>query len=146
MARFTAQISEWTKKTEGALEQVVRQASMRVFEEMTRPQDGGGNMPVDTGYLRSSVRASLRAMPRILSSREGKEGQFYSPSGQVEATIATLPLGKPLYLGFQAAYAARENYGSKKHKGHLFVEQAAQKWGQIVKEAEAEVAANLGVK
>lgn len=146
MGRFTAQVSSWTAKTEGALTEVFRESAKRVYDQMIRPQDGGGNIPVDTGYLRASARASTRAMPRILKSREGKEGQFYSPSGQVETMIASAELGKRLYIGFQAAYAARANYGSKKQKGYLFVEQAAQNWRSIVRQAESDVSQKFGIK
>lgn len=146
MARFTAQVSEWTAKTKGALVDIFRESSARVYEQMVRPQEGGGNIPVDSGYLRASARASLHAMPRILKSKEGKEGQFYSPSGQVEPVIATAELGKKLYIGFQAVYALRANYGHKGQQGHLFVEQAAVQWKDIVKLTETEIALRFGVK
>jgi hypothetical protein len=56
-------------------------------------------------------------------------------------------MGKPVYLGVQAIYAPRQNYGfvgtdslgrTYNQSGAFFVEGAGAKWEQFVKEAEAE--------
>ena len=99
-------------------------------------------MPVKTGNLRRSLMASTSVMPTI---REGKE--TFSDSG-IEMVIAGAALGSTVYLGFQAAYAARMNYGFVgedslgrvyNQAGFGFVDAVAQRWPQIVAEAEAKV-------
>ena len=146
MGRFTATVSKWTADSKEAVMETVRQSTLKTYEDMIRPRDGGGNMPVKSGYLRASARASYRVMPRILRSRQGKEGQFYSPSRQVQEAIEALPTGGKIHIGFQAAYAAKANYGGAKQKGSLFLEQAAQKWKSNVAVTEDEVGKRLGVK
>lgn len=103
---------------------------------------GSGRMPVDTGNLRRSLMASTAEMPAL---KEGKEE--FSDSG-VEMVISGAELGSTVYLGFQAAYALRMEYGfvgqdslgrTYNQAGYGFVEAAAQRWPQIVAEAEAKI-------
>ncbi|WP_410001308.1 hypothetical protein [Rhizobium leguminosarum] len=99
-------------------------------------------MPLKTGNLRRSLMASTSDMPRI---QEGKT--TFSDSG-IEMIIAGAEIGSTIYLGFQAAYAARMNYGfvgtdalgrTYNQTGFGFVDAVAQRWPQIVTQAEAKV-------
>lgn len=99
-------------------------------------------MPIDTGNLRRSLMASTSAMPTI---KEGKE--TFTDTG-LELVIAGANLGSAVYLGFQAAYAPRMNYGFVgtdslgrvyNQAGFGFVDAVAQRWPQIVAAAEATV-------
>ncbi len=103
---------------------------------------GAGRMPVDTGNLRRSLMASTAEMPSI---KEGKEE--FTDSG-IEMVIEGAALGSTIYLGFQAAYALRMEYGfvgtdslgrTYNQSGFGFVTAAAQRWPQIVAEQEAKI-------
>jgi hypothetical protein len=143
---FAAQISEWARETEGALETVFHTAAQTVANEVRDPVAAGGRMPVKTGNLRRSLMASTSGMPAVK-----QEPAQYADSG-LEMVIAGATLGATVYLGFQANYAARMNYGFVgedslgrvyDQKGYGFVDAVAQRWPQIVAEAEAKVRSRL---
>jgi hypothetical protein len=74
--------------------------------------------------------------------------QSPSAGGNVGAVTATLPLTQPVWLGYQAAYARRQNYGFVgadalgrvyNQPGSYFVEGAIANWQQIVARAAREL-------
>ena len=139
---FAAQVSAWASAEMERAEAVFQTAAQTVANEVRTPVAAGGRMPVKTGNLRRSLMASTSSMPTIV---EGKQEFSESP---VELVIAGAELGGTIYLGFQAAYAARMNYGfvgqdslgrSYNQAGFGFVDAVAQRWPQIVAEAETTV-------
>lgn len=139
---FAAQVSEWASAELDRAEAVFQTAAQDVANEVRNPVADGGRMPVKTGNLRRSLMASTSTMPLI---REG--AQQFSDAG-VEMVIAGAELGGTVYLGFQAAYAARLNYGfvgedsigrTFNQTGYGFVDAVSQRWPQIVAAAEARV-------
>jgi cell wall-associated NlpC family hydrolase len=139
---FAAEISEWARQTEGALETVFQEAALAVANEVRTPVAAGGRMPIRTGNLRRSLMASTSDMPSIKP-----EKTEFTDSG-LEMVIAGAELGSTVFLGFQAAYAARMNYGfvgedslgrTYNQAGFGFVDAVAQRWPQIVTAAEAKV-------
>lgn len=138
---FSATVSQWVQDVEEVHLAVFRESAKRVVEEMLIPRGAGGNMPVDTGYLRSSVRASTSEMPTMREGAKPVEGATYMPDGTVNLVIAGAELGETLYVGFTAIYARRVNYET----GYLFVDLAAQKWQQIVTQVEAELLQRAGL-
>jgi hypothetical protein len=139
---FAAQISEWAQQTEGAMETVFQEAAQAVANEVRTAVADGGRMPVRTGNLRRSLMASTSDMPTIKP-----EKTTFNDSG-LELVIAGAELGSTVYLGFQAAYAARMNYGFVgedslgrvyNQAGFGFVDAVTQRWPQIVTAAEAKV-------
>jgi hypothetical protein len=139
---FAAQVSEWAKAELEREEAIFHEAAQAVANEVRTPVAEGGRMPLKTGNLRRSLMASTADMPTI---REGKTE--FQDSG-IELVIAGSQLGDTVYLGFQAAYAARMNYGfvgtdslgrTYNQTGFGFVDAVAQRWPQIVTQAEAKV-------
>lgn len=139
---FAAQVSEWAKEEIERTEAVFHTAAQTVANEVRTAVSEGGRMPVKTGNLRRSLMASTSDMPRI---QEGKT--TFSDSG-VEMTIAGAELGQTIWLGFQASYAARREFGfvgadslgrMYNETGMGFVAATAQRWPQIVQEAEQKV-------
>lgn len=140
MADFSAQVANWTKKTKTAQEHIFRMSVQKLADEILLPKERGGNMPVDTGNLRRSLLASTSAMPAI---RTGAE-TFADNAGQIALVIAGASANDTLYLGFQAVYARRMEYGfigedslgrNYNQAGNNFVSLAVQKWQQIVDKA-----------
>lgn len=138
---FAAQISDWTSQEKERIEAVFQTASEAVFNEMTDP---GGRVPRVTGNLARSVVASVNEMPPIRPEKID-----YPDTEQVSiGVIQGAELGQTVWIGFQAAYSARVNYGFVgqdslgrlyNQAGRAFIEAAQQRWPQIVAEAEAKV-------
>ncbi len=141
---FTGTISAWATQERARMEAVFRTAAQDIYAELRLTVFQGGRLPIDTGNLRRSFMASTAQIPNR------GEGQTVFPDygPQSEMVIANAPLGSTIYIGSQAAYAARMNYGfvgtdslgrSYNQKGYGFLDAAQQRWPQIVKEAEAKV-------
>ncbi len=139
---FAAQVSEWAKAELEREEAVFQTAAQEVANEVRVPVAEGGRMPVDLGNLRRSLMASISDMPTI------QEGKTEFQDSGIELVIAGSQLGDTVHLGFQAAYAARMNYGfvgtdslgrTYNQAGFGFVDAVAQRWPQIVTQAEAKV-------
>ena len=142
---FAAQVEDWVRDSEALLEGVFHESCQRVFEIMTTPRGHGGNLPVDTGYLRATIQASNVAPPPINPKGAGNPGQKYTfNSGPVNLVINNTKLGGTVYVCATANYASHVNYGTSKQPTALFVEQAAQRWPQIVGQVQAELKGRLG--
>lgn len=140
MSNFSAQVKGWADKTKKAQEHIFRMSVQKLADEILLPKERGGNMPVDTGNLRRSLLASTSAMPAIRSGSE----TFSDNSGQIALVVGSASANDTLYLGFQAAYARRMEYGfvgedslgrNYNQAGNHFVSLAVQKWQQIVDKA-----------
>nr|PZN74437.1 MAG: hypothetical protein DIU57_19345 [Pseudomonadota bacterium] len=140
MASFAEAVGAWASATERRLSAVHKKAIEKLAMEMTRTRAEGGNVPVDTGNLYRSLLASTTGMPKTA------EGPF--AGSNVPSVIATLRMNDPVWLGYQAKYARRVNFGFVgadalgrvyNQQGAHFVERAIAMWSQIVREAVEEV-------
>lgn len=133
---FVAHVDRWVAQTRERITAVFRESTQRVIARMQVPVGGGGNMPVDTGFLRASVRASLSQMPAINPEAFPPEGAgensvAYDDS-VVVLTIAQAQFGQTIYVGYTAAYAGFQ----EARRG--FVRLAAMEWPRIVSEVSQE--------
>lgn len=145
MADFAAQIEDWAKDSEILLQGIFRESAQRVTNAMTLARGLGGNLPVDTGYLRASIQASKTAPPPINPTSKGNEGQPYAfNAGPINMVIEGAKLGETVFITATASYSAHVNYGTSKQPAALFVEQAAQQWPQIVTQVQNELKGRLG--
>lgn len=143
---FSAQVDAWVKQVKTREVAVFKESAQRVISEMQTPEGAGGRMPVDTGFLRASIQATLGAPAT----------GFLSPlvdapspdAGQVALVIAGAELGDTIFATYGAEYARRQEYGfvgedslgrSYNQAGKGFVRSAAQKWPQIVGQVSAEL-------
>src|SRR5690554_6713575 len=140
MASFSEAVGAWASATPKRLSAVHKRSIEKLAVEMTRTRAEGGNVPVDKGNLYRSLMASTTSMPKTA------EAPF--AGSNVPSVIATLRLNDTLWLGFQAKYARRRNYGFVgadalgrvyNEQGDYFVERAIAMWPQIVREAVEEV-------
>lgn len=122
MTDFSKRIGKFADKVEKRSVALARRSARDVANEANLPRAKGGRMPVDTGFLRASIRAALGDMPR--------EG-----SGSVTRVIAQWKFDKPLYIGWTANYAREQEYKNG------FVRGAAEKWAQIVERNAKELGA-----
>ena len=124
---FGAAVDGWCKESENRLTAVFRESAQRVASI------AANGVPVDTGFARASVRASLDEMPAIIAGSRGKEGQSYSDNfGQITATIAGAQLGQTINVGWTASYVIYLEYGHSKQAPQGFVRLAAEQWPTIV--------------
>jgi hypothetical protein len=138
MGSFAAQVKAWGEKAKRNTTLVFRESVQSLARDLTY------NTPLVTSNLRRSLMSSTVAMPTV------KDGSFLGSdtSGQTEFTIAGLEVGDTFYLGFQAKYARRVNYGftgtdilgrNYNQSGQFFVEATAAKWQSFVNAAVARV-------
>jgi len=134
MGAFADNLTEWAQKTEARILATYRFSVELLGEEMATTRSGGGKVPFQTGNLARSVLASTEAMPK--TSEEPSVGS------NVSAVAATLSMSQPVYLGYQAAYARRVNYGFVgadklgrvyNQSGAHFLEYAISMWPTIVR-------------
>lgn len=131
---FSKSIKRWSAKTKSDITKVRRRAIVKLGEEMARTIPQGGKVPFLTGSLARSLLASTNAS--------------ISSGNNVGIVAATISDNQPVWLGYQANYARRMNYGFigkdslgrvYNQKGHYFVEGAIAEWDNIVEDAAREV-------
>ena len=141
MAGFAATISEWGQSELDRMLAIFQTSAEMVFNDTTEP---GGRIVRRTGNLARSVIASDTAMPTI------KPGvtEFPDVSGESIGIIHGVTLGATVWIGVQAEYGPRYNYGFVgtdslgrvyNQVGAGFIEAAQQDWPQTVARAEAMV-------
>ena len=137
MGKFAAKVKGFKKLSERRQKAIVGRSISLLTSDILI------NTTVKTGNLRGSLMSSTLAMPQF------KKGDtFVGNSSQVALTIAGMGSGDTFYFGYQAAYAARWNYGFTgadrlgrvyNQTGSGVVEKSAAKWRGFVKQAEREL-------
>lgn len=140
---FSELVSDWTNESKERLTAVYRRSIEILGDEMSTTDRQGGRVPFETGNLARSVLASTHGMPKTsLNQTQG---------GNVGAITATLKLDQAVWLGYQAVYARRMNYGFVgadklgrvyNQEGRYFVEYAIEMWPTIVELAAEDIQAN----
>ena len=144
MGQFADTVDAWAKETEQRMTAVWRQSIDDLADHMNTTRDNGGRLPKLTGNLMRSLLASTSAMP----STGGPDAKY---SGQdVGLVTAGLRLDQTVWLGYQAIYARRLNYGfvgedslgrNYNQAGAHFVEGAIADWPNIVRMAVSKIKA-----
>lgn len=135
--RFSARVDEWVRATKQRQEAVFRDSCQRVLKEMQRPTAKGGNMPVDTGYLRNSLLGSTSQVPAMRDEKAATEDQVIlsldvETPPPVELTLAKLKLGDTFYAGYTANYARDRHYMNTDSPGGMWRDLAVQRWQEFV--------------
>jgi len=137
---FASTINKWASESEERITAVRRRSVELLGDEMTRTRPQGGRVPFKTGNLARSILASTTGMPTTA------EGPY--PGSNLGLVAATLRNDQPLWIGYQAAYARRMNFGFVgadsigrvyNQQGNHFVEGAVAEWPNIVARAVAEL-------
>ncbi len=137
---FAATVGEWAAASEARTRAVYRRSVELLAEDMTKTKAQGGRVPFLTGNLARSLLASTAGMPQTSEKR--------ATGSNVGAVTATLELTQSVWLGYQAVYARRMNYGFVgadslgrvyNQPGNHFVEGAIANWQKIVAQAAKEL-------
>ncbi len=140
MGAFADQLTEWGKQTEARMEAIYRRSVKLLADEMATTKPQGGRVPFESGNLARSLVASTQGMPKTSTTP--------TAGATVGVVIATLKLNQPIWLGYQAIYARRQNYGFVgadvlgrvfNQAGSHFLEGAIDAWPQIVAQAAKEI-------
>lgn len=120
MTTFSAQIDAWVAKTQARMDAVIKASAQDVIALAQKPVAKGGNMPVDTGFLRASLQSTLNGT----SGLTGPESYVFT-AGKMKA-------GDVASFGWTANYARHVEYGARGRPGRHFVGNAALQWQPIV--------------
>ncbi len=139
---FSAQVSAFASKTKERMVAVRNKAVETTIEQMQTPVGKGGNMPVDTGFLRASLQVTTSAPVAAVMENPG-EGAFRYDGEQVVLTLLNAPLDQAIFATYGARYAPFQEYGARGRPGRRFVALAAQNWTRNVEEAARELEARI---
>lgn len=135
----------WAQEAKAKLRDTFRESVQELAIEMStgEPQ---GNVPVKTSNLANSVLVQIGTMPAVAAP----SAKFVTPE---LANAQRLEIGDDAFIGYQARYARRINYGfvgqdslgrSFNQSGRGFVESAKAKWPGIVERAAVKVRTRSG--
>ena len=111
---FQQQVNDWIKQSQVRIDAVAKQSAQDVVALAQKRRTSGGNMPVDTGFLVNSIRASTSGMPSSSSDAVATGILRWKPESQL------------IYIGWSAQYAP---YMERRY---AFMRLAAQQWQSIV--------------
>lgn len=130
MKTFSVSVDDFIRESQERLDAVIKQSTSDLIEEMQTPVAKGGNMPVDTGFLRNSLVVTLGSPSSAVKFNEGGSGGGLSQG--YEMAIAGFGAGETLYGVYTANYAGFVHYGVGGRQGRMWIDLAAQRWPQIV--------------
>lgn len=127
-AKFIADVEAFKRLTKDKMLQVAKQSAQDVIRIAQTPVAQGGNLPVDTSFLRNSLVTSL-------DGQEVAQGADTTTLG-----IAQMELGDTIRFAWTAEYALARHYmvGTDKGGG-LWRDNAAQQWTAVVRKNAAKV-------
>lgn len=138
--------ADWARKAKQQVRAVRQIAVQELAKEMSKTIPEGGRVPVKSGNLSRSLGVQVGSPLTI------KEGDVFAQQ-DFGAVLLSMTEEDTVYLGYQAAYARRQNYGfvgtdglgrTYNQAGNGFVEAAAAKWPQIVAAATVKVQQRMG--
>lgn len=141
---FSAQISIWVKETRERRDAVYRGSAQRIVEIMQTPRGAGGNLRVDTGFLRASlVVTTSTALPPQTIKPDGPWAFSYDAAA-TSLVIAGADIKDPITAVYTANYARPREYGARGQAGDRWVALASQRWPEVVEQECAEAKSRAG--
>lgn len=123
----------------------VRNASVQdLIEVMQTPRGAGGNMRIDTGFLRSSLKAAIGSANFVLTDRPDDQAKYSFDMGEITLVIVGAEINDTIEAVYTARYARPREYGARGYPGDRFVALAAQRWPQVVDANVAKLKAKVG--
>lgn len=123
--------AKWAGGTTNGLTALLRNSVQALAKEASTTIPNGGRVPVKTGNLARSVVVDTKP-PQIIDGLA---------TGDYSLGVAAIKPGDTIYIGWQAAYSRRQNYGFVgadslgrvyNQAGYGFAEATAAKWPEIV--------------
>ncbi len=140
---FSAQVSAWVKQTKARQVAVYKGSAQEVVSIMQASRSEGGNLRIDTGFLRASLTANTSGvMPPVTYKPKGIE-KFPYDAGPINLVIIGADIKDPITVVYTANYARPREYGARGQAGDRWVALAAQQWPQVVAQQCAKVQASV---
>ncbi|MEL7688931.1 hypothetical protein AAG596_15710 [Citromicrobium bathyomarinum] len=118
--RFIADVSAWADRTAEQMLRVAKQSLQDTIRDAQTPVAQGGDLPVDTGYLRNSLITETKG-----GTLEGADSYVLG--------LSSLELGDPFQVAWVADYAIPRHYTvGAGQGGGMWRDRAAQRWQQTV--------------
>jgi hypothetical protein len=142
---FTSDVRGWADRNQIALRAVAQESCQRIVAIAQTPSTKGGNMPIDTGFLRASVVGALNSPVLTATAKPNGPTAFQYDGGvQVETALASLELGDVFHVAWTANYAIHVEYGARGRPGRAFARSAISRWQTTVAQVAAEARARGG--
>lgn len=142
---FTARVRADVAKAKELMLAVRNESVQRIVEIAQTPKAAGGNMRVDTGFLRASLMATIGDANFTLKDKPDGEARYSWDAGQVGLVILGADIKDPITVVYTASYARPREYGARGQAGDRFVGLAAQQWQRVVDEVSAEARTRAGL-
>jgi hypothetical protein len=126
-----ATLDQWTRKTQGRIDAVLKDSTQTVIRTAQRTKAKGGRMPVITNTLRGSLQSSVAGGVSV----GGEESYILAAASMIGGDVATFT--------WTAEYAAAVNNGRNGRPGAHFVEGAVDQWPAIVRASIAKAKARV---
>ena len=142
--KFSQAIDDWVSQTVERIDAVHARSFELLGEELAKTKGEGGKLPFLTGNLARSLLASKQGMPNVA------DGPF--AGSNIGLVAATLKADETVFIGYQAIYAARAEFGYVgadslgrvyNQQGHYFIEGAVAQWPEIVTAAAADIKSSI---
>lgn len=119
---FSKSIDNWVKQTDQRIEAVFKLSATELLRTAQR------NVPVDTGFLRSSLMVSINGEVPPANRSQGAP----RPGPNISVVINGAKLGDTIVAGYTANYALFVEYGTSKMAPRRYLGRAVAQWPQIV--------------
>lgn len=140
MPKFSDLVTQFVQETQERMDAVFAVSIQKTVALMQEPLGAGGNMPIDTGFLRNSIVATPGATPPAISLRKNPgTGVFEYDSGAVNLVIAGAKVLEGMTVLYSADYAVYVEFGARGRPGRRFVGLAVQQFPQVVSRASREL-------
>lgn len=141
---FSGAVTKWVAETKERREKVHKESASRIVAIMQTPRGAGGNLRVDTGFMRASLVGLTGTALPTTTKKPDVAAAFSYDGGQINLTIAGAEITQPLTFVYTADYAIYREFGARGQPGDRWVALAAQRWGQVVQQVCAEAQSRAG--
>lgn len=142
---FMAAVDKQIADTKAKIDAVSKESAQRLVEIMQTPRAKGGNLRVDTGFLRASLRAAIgNANFELVQKPDGDSAAYTFDMASISLIIAEAGSSDAVEVVYTATYARPREYGSRGQPGDRWVALAAQQWPRVVAEVVQELKARTG--
>jgi hypothetical protein len=130
--KFMADVSKFVDLTTRDMLAVAKESLQDVIRDAQTPIGAGGQMPVDTGFLRNSLTVEIRGSEAAKGDPDaGRDSE--TSNDAVTLGLAAWQLGDTFRVNWVAAYAIPRHYAvGVGQGGGLWRDKAAAKWSSIV--------------
>lgn len=140
---FSSAVTAWVRETRERRDAVYRGSAQRIVEIMQTPRAAGGNLRIDTGFLRASLTATTGSnLPPARAKPEGVAAFPYD-AVPINLVIAGAEISEPITVVYTANYARPREYGARGQPADRWVALAAQRWPQVVEQQCAKARASV---